>query len=97
MVGNGGFSLRNVDAMIRICEEFEDKKLQTFYHNVNRAPEDIFFVKYLTQTGGKFPSKEEASYFSMEQIINPQCIGFHKFWNYHPYSEVKQLFDFFLQ
>jgi hypothetical protein len=96
MVGNGGFSLRNVDAMIRICEEFEDKKLQTFYHNVNRAPEDIFFVKYLTQTGGKFPSKEEASYFSMEQIINPQCIGFHKFWNYHPYSEVKQLFDFFL-
>lgn len=96
MVGNGGFSLRNVDAMIRICEEFEDKKLQTFYHNVNRAPEDIFFVKYLTTTGGKFPSKEEASYFSMEQIINPQCIGFHKFWNYHPYSEVKQLFDFFL-
>ena len=97
MVGNGGFSLRKVEDMIKVLVAHGHEKLQTFYNNVNRIPEDVFFVKYLTKLGANFPSREQASFFSMEQIINPNCLGFHKFWNYHPYSEVKQLFDMFLQ
>ena len=96
MVGNGGFSLRNVNDTIEVLENYGDCKMQTFYNNVNRIPEDVYYVKYMTKMGKRFPTREVASYFSMEQIINPQCLGFHKFWNYHPYSEVNQLFDIFL-
>lgn len=97
MVGNGGFSLRKVKTMIKCLEQYGDKKLETFYHNINRIPEDVYFVKWLTKMGAKFPSIEEASLFSIEQIINLNCIGFHKFWVYHPYHEVKQVFDYILE
>ena len=92
LVGNGGFSLRKVQTTIDLLERYGDKKCQTFYHNINRIPEDVYYMKWLTQMGAKFPSKHEASFFSMEQVINVDCIGFHKFWCYHPFSEVKQIF-----
>lgn len=96
LVGNGGFSLRNIQTMIEICEKYGDNKLECFYNNMNRIPEDVFFVKYLDKVGAKVPNREEATYFSMEQVINVNCLGFHKFWVYHPYHEVRQLFNIFL-
>jgi hypothetical protein len=96
MVGNGGCSLRNIKKMINICEKYKHRTCELFYSNINRIPEDVFFVKYLTLENAKFPTTQEASFFSMEQIINTKCLSFHKFWMYHPYYEVKQLFEHFL-
>lgn len=93
MVGNGGFSLRKVKTTIKCLEQYADKKLETFYHNINRIPEDVYFVKWLTKMGAEFPTIDEASLFSTEQIINPKNIGFHKFWVYHPYHKVKEVFN----
>lgn len=97
LVGNGGLSLRSIQTMIDICEKYGDSKLECFYNNINRIPEDVFFVKYLDKVGAKVPKREDATYFSMEQVINVNCLGIHKFWVYHSYKDVRQLFDIFLR
>lgn len=97
LVGNGGMSLRSVDAMLRVTQNHREDKLMTFYHNINRIPEDVWFVHFLKKEGSAaLPSPEEASYFSMEQIVNSRSIGFHKFWLYHPIETVRQLFASYL-
>lgn len=96
LVGNGGMSLRNISKMVDICNKFEHCKKELFFHNINRIPEDVFFVKYLTLTKGIMPTKEIASTFSIEQVLNKEAIGFHKFWVYHPWQYVSEVFNSFL-
>lgn len=96
MVGNGGLSLRKIAKMIEICQRYGACKHELFYHNINRIPEDIYFVKWLTKDGASFPTIQEACHFSIEQILNQNTIGFHKFWVYNPYPQVKFLFEHFL-
>lgn len=90
LVGNGGLSLRSVEWMIRVCETYDGR--ETFYHNLIRMPEDVYFVKYLSELGANIPSAQEASFFAVEQIINTKALGFHKFWLYHPLDAVKDFF-----
>jgi hypothetical protein len=96
LVGNGGLSLRNINTMIEICTKYADKKYELFYHNINRMPEDVWFIKYITKETGKIPSNKDASLFAVEQIPNVDALGFHKFWVYHHYTVVKQLFKAFM-
>lgn len=67
IVGNGGFSLRDRNEMILICE-----------NNINNnLPEDVFFSKYL----GSAVSLETALEFSIEYPINKNKIysmGYHQ-------------------
>jgi hypothetical protein len=97
LVGNGGLSLRNIDTMINICTKYKDTKYELFYHNINRIPEDVWFVKYITKDGGKFPVTKDASFFAVEQILNQEALGFHKFWVYHHYSMVSLMFKEFMK
>jgi hypothetical protein len=97
LVGNGGLSLRSIDKMMLVCEKYKAFKHELFYHNINRIPEDVFFVKYLIKENCIIPQNNEASFFSCEQIINPSAIGFHKFWVYHNYDTVKAFFNNILQ
>lgn len=97
LVGNGGFSVRSVDAMLRICKAHKHDKYHTFYHNINRIPEDVWFVEHLLEDNtSKLPTVEQASYFSVEQVLNSKSIGFHKFWLYHPMSVVQEIFRGYL-
>lgn len=65
-VGNGGFSLRDRNEMILICENYQN----------NNLPEDIFFSKYL----GKYVSLDDALDFSIEFPINNtfNSMGYHQ-------------------
>ena len=58
-VGNGGFSLRNVSAMLHVASTHRSKN-----PSVN---EDVFFLQYLPQYAGvKLPTRREAYNFARE-------------------------------
>lgn len=84
LVGNGGFSLRTVEWMLRICRENAADRHTLFYHNLNRIPEDVFFVKHLVRGGARLPTAAQAAAFSSEQVLDPRSLGIHKAWVYHP-------------
>lgn len=94
LVGNGGLSLRRISKMKYICYKHGTDAKQLFYRNMNRTPEDVFFIKHLVHMSDvTLPTSLEASFFSSEQIINLQSIGFHKVWAYNMPDNVKRLFD----
>lgn len=95
MGGNGGFSLRNVKAMMHACEAGLALR-KTRYIGI---PEDVFFSKILSESDSSFdrlPTNEEASTFSSEFAISsltPPSFGFHKVWAYNTQEDVKKYFD----
>jgi hypothetical protein len=101
LVGNGGFSLRDVDMMFLICNKYQQEKTLLFFNNLNEIPEDVYFVKCLVAEKASIATKDEATYFSIEQVVPVSkldtVIGFHKFWMYHPPSTVWKVFKAFLE
>lgn len=63
--GNGGFSLRRRETMIKICKE----------HEFNRHPEDVYFAHVENL---KIPPKELQRAFSVENIHHIDPVGCHK-------------------
>ncbi len=100
LVGNGGFSLRDIDVMCSICEKYQNEKNTLFFNNINEIPEDVYFVKCLALDKCNIASREVAQTFSIEQVIPHQrikeVVGFHKFYMYHPSSTVWNVFKSFL-
>jgi hypothetical protein len=96
LVGNGGFSIRNVEQMIRVCDTFVEEKKVLFYHNINEIPEDVYFVKHLVQLGANVAPFDVARKFAVEQVMTANPVGFHKFWLYHTPTETLKLFDSFI-
>lgn len=92
LVGNGGFSIRGVNAMLKVTQQHREPEL--FYHNINEIPEDVYFVKYLNDVAPFHVAKN----FSIEQVRTDgrMCAGFHKFWAYHPTHVVYEIFQEFL-
>jgi hypothetical protein len=72
LVGNGGLSLRNKEAMIKVCEEN--------IRRPSREHEDTYIAKcnFL-----KFPTVDKAKEFSVETIPYPHPKGVHQPWR-HP-------------
>ena len=97
LVGNGGLSLRCISIMKDICSRFRDNRFELFYFNLNRIPEDVFFVKHLAKIGAKIAPFHIACTFAAEQGINVSCLGMHKFWVYNSTHDVQKLFNAFLQ
>jgi hypothetical protein len=96
LVGNGGFSLRDVKKSYEVCVTYKDEKHMLFYHNINEIPEDVYFVKYLKKIGANVASFNIARKFSVEQVFQYRSCGFHKFWMYHPPQETLRLCDSWL-
>mgnify|MGYP001173752247 FL=1 len=71
--GNGGFSLRNVKASIRVCEKFRNTKHQ----HIHRGNEDGFFC---CQDSFKYPPVNEELHknFGMEKVKFKWPIGVHQ-------------------
>lgn len=88
--GNGGLSLRDPKLMKRICENPNPL--------FKKFPEDFFFSNHLTMLSKTNPdivfpqSIEEASLFSSELIVNPNCFGTHAVYKYHDADTMKTLF-----
>jgi hypothetical protein len=96
LVGNGGFSLRDVNKMQQVCTQYIEEKMDLFYNNINEIPEDVYFAKCLTHMGAKVAPFDVAREFSVEQVPCQTTVGFHKFWLYHHPQTAQTLFDNFL-
>jgi glycosyltransferase involved in cell wall biosynthesis len=94
-VGNGGFSLRSVSAMIKICEEHGAKSPYD-------EQEDMFFARYVAKSGYKYPTPKVAYRFCREVTIpslevedvnnSPvRHLALHAAWYYMPPELSKML------
>ena len=97
LVGNGGFSIRNVEKMKHICKTYKAEKNLLFYHNLNEIPEDVYFVKHLVQMGANVAPFEIARKFAIEQVLSISPVGFHKFWIYNLPIDTVKILNSFLQ
>jgi hypothetical protein len=97
LVGNGGVSLRDVGAMVRVCEGHEVDAHDLFHPGgLQPIPEDVFFSKWVQPEG--VASEAEAERFAFEERAPVDGVmGFHKPWAYLPLSVVKDAFDAMLQ
>jgi hypothetical protein len=71
--GNGGFSLRNVKSMIRVCEPFR----KTIFDKIHRGNEDGFFS---SQDSFKYPPTNSLlhSAFAVERVKHLFPVGCHQ-------------------
>jgi Protein of unknown function (DUF5672) len=99
-VGNGGFSLRNVDAMISILASQQPEAL------VTSEPEDLFFSRHLDSGKHAYimPSRLEAYRFCREEIISALDqslsggpLALHAAWKYAPSNAINELLKVFWQ
>jgi hypothetical protein len=67
-VGNGGFSLRRVSAMLEITASRENEH--------GGYPEDEFFAEKTKN----LPTEEIAARFANEYVPSPDPVGFHGIW-----------------
>lgn len=93
LVGNGGFSLRNVKKASEIVSKYEKEKYNLFLDNQVEIPEDVYFVQCLVLEDAKLPTTNTASMFSSEQIMNIKSLGFHKPWMYHHRDNIEAFFN----
>lgn len=93
-VGNGGLSVRNRSAMLRISEEQDGVPIpnpSVIY------TEDLYFCINMQlcnqeQPGNfKIPDVETAARFCVESIYSPSPVGLHKTWDYLSSSQVGRL------
>lgn len=91
LVGNGGLSLRNVKKTLEIVRDESSAKNMLFNNSLQPIPEDVFFALEFYKRGYKIPSRDQASLFSSEQVLNMESIGIHKPW---AYNEMQQIHKF---
>ena len=94
LVGNGGFSLRDVPKSKLITEKYADDehKYKLFYENQVETAEDVYFVTAMVKEKNNIATTPQAVKFSAEQIIHPESLGFHKVWVYHPREHIEAFF-----
>ena len=83
-IGNGGYSLRNVAAMIQICQQHN-------YSEKKDMAEDVFFSKYLQLKD--LPNLQLAKQFSVESIFHPTPSGSHRGWLFNNDKEIEKLLE----
>jgi len=89
MVGNGGFSLRSVMAMIRVCRERKRERISVYAPAPAMSEaEDVYFARYASDP---CPLRDARS-FSMEQFPDSHALGYHRFWMYHPVDFTERYF-----
>lgn len=74
LVGNGGFSLRNVSRMKEICTNFKRTNM--------KLNEDVHISNCLDNH--EVPDVEEAKEFSVEWIYYDDPVGLHQVWRFFP-------------
>ena len=93
MTGNGGLSLRRVDAMLEVIRKRPNR---LFHTELSTEPEDVYFAVGVHESFNSLCPSHVARFFSSEQILERDSIGFHKPWPYHSPLAVAQFLNGFL-
>ncbi len=81
--GNGGFSLRRLSLIKRICSEERRGSYE---------PEDMFFSRNLQNYSDPIPSFDVANSFAVETLPHPDPLGAHCSWLYLDACDQANLF-----
>lgn len=77
VVGNGGYSLRDVESMKRACRSHA-------YDPARDTAEDLFFAKYASSPRGKpIAPRDVGLAFSVEWVPSDDPCGMHQAWRFH--------------
>lgn len=96
LVGNGGFSLRTNELMVRICEQYTKEKTWLFFKNITQIPEDVYTIyclKQLEKSIVNLPNFQQGVAFASEEVCNLASIGIHKIWSYHTHDVIEKYFN----
>lgn len=93
MVGNGGFSLRSIPAMLNVTKTCEREKTYLFNNDLSPIPEDVYFAKCCYALNYDIPDAQTASKFACEQVPNKHALGVHKLWAYHQLPVIIDYFE----
>ena len=89
---NGGFSYRKKSAMIRACQEMEQKGYD------RTQSEDILFTDVLRKGDYRFPTMEDCNNFAIESFGNVEtCIGVHGTDKYYLCPEMKTALEKYIK
>lgn len=83
--GNGGLSLRNVQKMIDVIEEFPYQGASVHGY------EDVYFSNHIDKVGGKLAPREVNAKFSCEAIFSLGTFGYHAIDKYLTKEECNQI------
>ena len=85
-IGNGGFSLRKTETMLKIIENYKwDENIEPWY-------EDLFFTKKYHDIQVIKPSYEDAKLFCVDEVITPITMACHNFWRTPYYNTLCELY-----
>ncbi len=90
LVGNGGVSLRNVTAMLDVCQQDPEghRARSLFFGDTQPIPEDVYFAGGVRN--GRLCPRSEALEFSVEQVECLSSLCVHRFWMYNSVQYVYQ-------
>ena len=80
LIGNGGFNIRDVQKCRRIAAEAFNYQKPLFVNEDNIY--SFMLQENLKLLNVKFPSIEEAMYFSVETVYHPDPMAIHAFYKY---------------
>ena len=90
--GNGGFSFRTVDVLVRTIEtEYAGRWLDEPLSSVSTGAEDVFFSERVEAVGGRLPPADFARAFAVETVPHAAPLGYHKPWWYMSPDEMRTL------
>ena len=92
LVGNGGLSLRGARGMEAVARRHARAARELFSGLPQELPEDVFFARFAAADGFAVAPAAAAGRFASEQVLTPGCLGFHKFWPYHPARDAEAFF-----
>jgi hypothetical protein len=73
-IGNGGFSLRKTETMLKIIDNHK------WDENSELCHEDLFFTKKYNDIQPIKPSYEDAKLFCVAEVMSPVTMACHNFW-----------------
>ena len=101
-VGNGGFSLRNKDCMIKVLKQNKTIKLgnSTKKYMIDSKlkciPEDVYFSKsIIDHKQGSVANYNTALNFSQESILSKNPLGGHAFWISEPNKKIFNVYKLY--
>jgi hypothetical protein len=98
LVGNGGLSLRSVEAGLALTNAHgpggTGRMIRDLWADrIQLVPEDVAFVQLMVEHGLPVAPRNMAANFASEQVATPGCLGVHKPWPYLHAAAIESLFN----
>lgn len=84
-IGNGGFSLRKTETMLKIIENYK-------WDENHEWQEDLFFSKHYDNIDNKKPPYETAKLFCVDEIFSEITMACHKNWVHTHFERFSELY-----